>query len=95
MLAALQRVGIQIEQRQQPADCGGDPFPHRVRTLLRGGRWGFERLQNRQLQPRVAAGGIDREFDRIAEPLNAILRLIPVGQPLLPEGRPISGELVD
>jgi len=87
VLGALHRVGVDAEQAEEAAGRGGDPLVERLAVVAdRLGRGG-ERLEDRDGEPGLAAGGIDAELGALAEALDAGAVLPPFGQPLLPERR--------
>ena len=91
MIAALQRIGVATQQRQQPRH----DRRHALSQCSGIGALGFgrciERAQYRQGQPAVRARGVNGHVDRIAQLGNTRRGLVPVGQALLPLLRHLRG----
>ena len=84
VLAALQRVALDTQQRQQTRHQAGDALGQRGRVgpLRLGGRG--ERAQHRQRQSGVRSRGVDGHVHCGAQRADALGRLVPVRQPLAP-----------
>jgi hypothetical protein len=94
VLAALQRVGGNADQPEQPGDHAAHPFAQRGRLGGRASLRRFERAQHRQRQAGVAARRVDGHVRRVAEVPYARAVLAPLRQPLAPglghAGRPLG-----
>ncbi len=84
VLAALQRVGVDAQQRQQAGDRGGDPLAQDLLVFAHRGRRRRERAQDRDRQARGRAGRVDGEVGGVLEPADALPVLAPLRQALLP-----------
>ena len=84
VLAALDRVGVDAEERQQArrdgADLLADAPPRRS-----GRRGGANEPSTETGRPGVAARRVDREVGRVAQALDARAVLAPVGEALRPQ----------
>ena len=83
VLAALDRVGVDAEQRQQAGRDGADLIAHGLRVGAVGRR--RERAEDRDGQAGLAAGRVDGEVGRVAQALDARAVLAPVGEALAPQ----------
>ena len=92
VLAALDRVGVDPEQRQQAGRDRADLIAHGLRVGAIGGR--RERAEHRDGQAGVAAGRVDREVGGVAQALDARAVLAPVCEALGPHLGLRLGEVV-
>ena len=92
VLAALDRIGVDPEQREQSRRDRADLVAHGLGVGTVGRR--CERPEHRDGKPGIAAGRVDRELGRVAQPLDARAVLAPVGKALRPQLRLRLGVLV-
>jgi len=84
VLAALDRVRFDAEQREQSGDRRADALLERGRVAeCRGIRCG-KRAQDRKRPARIGARRVDRDLGGVAEPPDALAVLVPIGEPLAP-----------
>ena len=74
VLAALDRIGVDAEQRQQARRRGRDPLAQRSASSRIGRRRCGERLEDRHRQAGAAAGRVDGEVGRVAQALGSARR---------------------
>ena len=72
MLAAADRVGIDADQRQQRGDARLDAIAQGFGLGHDGGRWCGERTQHAERHARLAAGRIEDDVRRGAQPRDAL-----------------------
>ena len=94
MLAALQRIGINIEQGKDAGDRAFDALGEELGVVknLKGRR--LKGTENGNGDAGVASRSVDRNIDRILEPLNALTVLSPLAETLVPERGLPGGQLV-
>ena len=94
VLAALQRVAGDVDQRQQAGDGGGHQTVDGIDIGHRLGRRGGKASQHRE-RSNGSAGGIDLHFHAAAQGGDALRTLVPGSQPLFPGGSGVGGQLLD
>jgi hypothetical protein len=85
VLAALQRVGPDAEQRQQAGGGGGNALAQQVGVIGQPGARRIEGFQDRDRDARGAAGGVDDELRCLAQAPDTLPVLAPIRQALLPQ----------
>ncbi len=84
MIATVDRVRVAIQQRQQAGDDCGDPLAQRGSVLKQLRRRRCKRADDGQRQARFGAGRVDRKIDGVAKFSDALGRLPPLRQSVLP-----------
>ena len=84
VLAAADRIGVDLQQREQARDARQHALAKGVDVVALGRRRRRERLENGERPARLAAGRIDGAVDRAGEAGDALRGLIPLGQAAAP-----------
>ena len=91
VLAALEGVRLDPEESEEARGGGPDAVAEQLGVVAHGGRRGRERLDDRDRKPRGAAGRVDGDVGRVAEPPDSRAVLAPRREPLSPELRLLRG----
>ena len=94
MLAALDGVGLDSRQRQEPRNGRCHPFPQRIRVGSDGFGWRIERSQHCDRKTMRRAGREDRYICSRPKPADSLPVLARPGQPVAPQLRRLRGELI-
>ena len=95
VVAALHRIGVAPEQRQQRRGDRADLLAQRRGVAGVGGAGIGQRAQHRQSEAGISAGRVDADRRGRAQPRDTLGRLVPIREALLPARRGLLGELLD